>query len=88
MYPASLLAIRYLERGLRIPPVRFDKPANAVVPSGIRPGIADLIERKRAISELALGPPIPELGRFVEIELERRRGLFPGQDRPELVDKE
>ena len=81
-----LLAIRYLERGLGVPPVRFDKLADAVAPSGIRPGIAELLERKRATSELGLGPPIPELGRFIETELERHRGPFPGQDRPGLVD--
>lgn len=63
-------------------------PFDAVAPSGIRAGIAELLERKRATSELGLGPPIPELGRFIETELERHRGSFSGQDRPELVDEE
>ena len=83
-----LLAILYLERGLGIPPVRFDELVDAVAPSGIRAGIAELLERKRATSELGLGPPIPELGRFIETELERHRGSFSGPDRPELVDEE
>ena len=73
-----LLAIRYLERGLGIPPVRIDELVDAVAPSGIRAGIAELLERKRATSGLGLGPPIPELGRFIETELERHRGPVPG----------
>ena len=83
-----LLAILYLERGLGIPPVRFDVLVDAVAPRGIRPRIAELLERKRQTSELGRGTPIPEIDSFIRSELERHGDAFSGQDRPDPLDKE
>ena len=83
-----LLAIRHIEHGLGIPPVRFDPLVNAVAPGSIRPSIAELVERKRKTSELGTGKPIPEIDRFVRTELERHGDAFSGRDRPDRPDKE
>ena len=80
-----LLAIRHIESGRGLPPVRFDALVDAVAPAAIRPGIAELLERKRVTTELGLGEPIPALGRFIETELERHGGAFSGLGRPDLV---
>ena len=84
----ALLAIRHIERGLGVPPVRFEALMDAVAPAGIRPEIERLLERKRATSELGTGKPIPALGRFIGEELERHRDAFSGQGRPDLLDSE
>ena len=73
-----LLAIRHIEHGLGIPPVRFEPLVNAVAPGSIRPSIAELVERKRKISELGTGKPIPEIDRFVRTELERHGDCILG----------
>lgn len=83
-----LLAILYLEQGLGIPPVRFDALVDAVAPSGIRPRIAELLERKRQTSELGRGASIPEIDSFIRSELERHGDAFSGQDRPDPFDTE
>jgi predicted nucleotidyltransferase len=82
-----LLAIRYIEAGLGIPPVEFGKLVEAVAPGEIRNGIADLIEIKRNTVELGLGDPIPEIGRFIANELERHGQQWSGQGRPDLLSK-
>ena len=82
----ALLAIRHIERGLGVPPVRFEALVDAVAPMDIRPEIERLLERKRATSELGTGKPIPELGRFIEKELDRHRDAFSGQGRPDLLE--
>ena len=83
-----LLAIRYIEKGLGVPPVRFEALVDAVAPAPIRPGIASLLARKRETSELGKGDAIPELGQFIESELERHRDTFRGSGRPDLLDSE
>lgn len=80
-----LLAIRHIESGRGLPPVRFDALVGAVAPRAIRPGIDKLLERKRVTTELGLGEPIPELGRFIESELERHGEAFSGLGRPQLL---
>ena len=81
-----LLAIRHIERGLGVPPVRFEELVDAVAPMEIRPGIARLLEDKRVTSEVGTGRPFPELGRFVEAELARHRDAFSGLGRPHLLE--
>ena len=83
-----LLAIRHIERGLGVPPVRFERLVDSVAPKAIRPGIAGLLELKRVTSEMGTGRPIPELGRFIEAELERHRDTFSGLGRPDLLESE
>lgn len=81
-----LLAIRHIEQGLGVPPVRFESLVELVAPAAIRPGIGRLLSDKRVTSELGTGRPIPELGRFVEAELERHGSAFSGLGRPDLLD--
>jgi hypothetical protein len=80
-----LLAITHLEEGLGIPPVRFQELVDLVAPTRIRPAISNLLELKAQTSELGLGEPVPEIGEFIEDELERRGKAFSGQGRPDLL---
>lgn len=81
-----LLAIRYIEAGLGIPPVRFEQLVEAVAPHQLRHGIAELLALKSQTSELGLGAPIPPIGAFIESELERHGEQFKGQGRPDLLE--
>lgn len=81
-----LLAIRYIEHGKGIPPVRFEELVEAVAPDGIRASIAALLSLKRNTEELGLGEPIPEIGEFIESELDRHGAVFSGQGRPALLE--
>lgn len=81
-----LLAIRYIEAGLGIPPVEFARLVEAVAPDEIRLPIADLLALKRNTPELGTGPAIPALGRFIEAELQQHETRFIGQGRPELPE--
>lgn len=83
-----LLAIRYIEAGLGVPPMEFEKLVEAVAPSNIKPGIAHLLVEKRKTSELGYGEPISEINDFIEAELERHGDAFKGQGRPDLLAKE
>jgi len=83
-----LLAIRYIEQGIGIPPVRFEALVEAVAPDEIRASIVALLDLKRNTEELGLGDPIPEIGRFIESELERHGSVFSGQGRPDLLDND
>ena len=76
-----LLAIRYIESRWGIPPVRFGELVDAVAPAGIRPAITALLKQKRVTSEMGRGDPVPELGRFIEAELERHGEAFSGLGR-------
>ena len=80
-----LLAIRHIEQGLGIPPVRFQELVESVAPAQIRAAIANLLELKAQTSELGLGAPVPEINEFIEGELERHGQLFSGQGRPDLL---
>ena len=84
----ALLAIRYIESERGIPPVRFDELVDAVAPAEIRAGIRVLLDQKRATSEMGRGEPIPELGRFIEAELERHGEAFSGLGRPDLLESQ
>ncbi len=83
-----LLAIRHIEGGHGLPPVRFAELVDAVAPAETRPAIATLLRKKRATSETGRGEPIPELNRFVEAEFDRHDGAFSGMGRPDLSNSE
>lgn len=83
-----LLAIRYIQADLGVPPMEFEKLVEAVAPEAIRPGIARLLIEKRKTSELGYGEPIPEINHFIEAELERHGDTFKGQGRPDLLKKD
>jgi hypothetical protein len=80
-----LCAIRHVAQGLGLPPVRFQELVEAVAPRELRPAIAALLELKAQTSELGLGDPVPEIGVFIERELERHGQAFSGQGRPDLL---
>ena len=64
-----LLAIKHIEEGLGILPVRFQDLVDLVAPTRIRQAISNLLELKAQTSELGLGDPIPEIGEFIEGEI-------------------
>ena len=77
-----LFAIRHIEAGLGIPPVRFRELVALVAPERIRPAISHLLALKSQTSELGLGEPVAEIGSFIEAELERHSKAFTGPGRP------
>lgn len=83
-----LLAIRYIESGLGLPPVEFERLVDAVAPEEIRSGIEGLLDLKRRTPELGLGDPIPEIADFITAEFERHGGAFSGNDRPDMLSKQ
>ena len=83
-----LLAIRYIEQGLGVPPVEFARLLGSVLPESLRPSIDRLLVLKRNTEELGLGAQVPEINQFIEQELERHGSAFSGQDRPEVRGKE
>ena len=82
-----LLAIRYIEGGFGLPPVRFQELVDAVAPEEIRPPIHDLVELKLKTPEIGVGNAIPLLNDFIFSELSRHEGVLTGQGRPNLDDK-
>ena len=80
-----LLAIRYIEADLGVPPMEFERLVDAVAPDEIRDGIATLLAKKRVTSELGYGEPIPEINEFIGSELARHGDDFKGQGRPDLL---
>lgn len=80
-----LLAIRYIEEGLGIPPVEFERLVESVAPDPLRPIIDSLIALKRKTQELGVGPAIPQINAFIEQELDRHGGDFSGQGRPDIM---
>lgn len=83
-----LLAIRYIQQGLGVPPVEFERLMDTVLPESLRPSVERLLEAKRRSGELGLGPKVEEINRFVEEELERHGPEFSGQGRPEVLGKD
>lgn len=80
-----LLAIRYIEQDLGIPPVEFQKLVDTVAPEKIKPGITRLLAEKARTNEMGYGNPIAEINHFIESELERHGDSFKGQGRPDLL---
>lgn len=83
-----LLAIRFIEQFGGIPPVAFRELVDQVAPEELRTKIAQLVQRKREMPELGVGPAIPELSAFIKSEFERHKTLLSSLDRPELPDNE
>jgi predicted nucleotidyltransferase len=81
-----LLAIRYIEQGRGIPPVRFEELVAQVAPADLHESIWALLTLKRSTAELGLEDPIPALAGFIETELARHGARFSGQGRPDLLD--
>ena len=82
-----LLAIRYIQAGLGLPPVRFQSLVDAVAPEDIKGTIAELIQLKMVTPELRVGDAIPSLKKFILLELEKHQGTHTAQGRPDIQDK-
>ena len=82
-----LLAIRYIEAGLGVPPVEFEKLVDAVAPEKIKPAIDKLLALKRETPELGTGDRIPVINEFIENDLESHASRFTGQGRPDSLTK-
>jgi predicted nucleotidyltransferase len=72
-----LLACHWIEAGRGIAPVEFERllELDSLEPI-LRARIAELLEMKRSGVELARGPRIPEISRFLEAELPRLEGAI------------
>jgi len=67
-----LLAARWIEARGTPPPMAFAALLAATdLPPDFCEAVADLLARKQAAGEMADGPPMPALQRFIEAELER-----------------
>ncbi|WP_237060285.1 nucleotidyltransferase domain-containing protein [Microbulbifer sediminum] len=80
-----LLAIRYIQAGMGVPPVEFEKLVEAVAPREIRDDIASLLEQKRRTPEFGEGDRIESIDRFVAGEFEGHEEKFKGQGRPDML---
>ena len=79
-----LLAVQYIEKGLGIVPVEFQKIIDSTlsVDSPLRIAIEDLVARKRAGEELGKGPKIDVISQFINNEIERHKSIsFKGPER-------
>lgn len=83
-----LLALSFIGKFNRPPPVEFENLLKAVTPDKIIPGVERLLEIKRNSPELGLGDPIAEINSFIESELERHGSSFSGQGRPDLLTQQ
>lgn len=83
-----LLAIKYIEAGFGLPPVRFQELVESVAPLEIKEPIYELIELKSKTPEIGLGDAIPILNEFIFGELKRHEGVLTGQGRPVIDDKD
>ncbi|NEQ42262.1 MAG: nucleotidyltransferase domain-containing protein [Leptolyngbya sp. SIOISBB] len=80
-----LLAIRYIEAGLGVPPIEFLRLVEAVAPDGLRQEIIALTNLKRQSPELGVGDQNPLLNAFIRGEFERHDEMFAGVGRPNLA---
>lgn len=83
----SVLAVRYLEAGRGVPPIRFQDLLDAVAPAPVKAAAEDLVARKARTPELGLGEPIPVLGDFIRGELARLEVDLAGTRRPDLGER-
>ncbi|MBZ7664220.1 nucleotidyltransferase domain-containing protein [Klebsiella pasteurii] len=71
-----LLAVRWVEAGKGVPPMRFDELlAGSELETGLRAEIGELLERKQRAGEAENGPRRPLLHAFIQSEL--LRGAIP-----------
>ena len=76
-----LLGCRWIERRLGPVPMEFDRlVSRTLAEPEVRAALHALVARKRSDGELAVGPPVEALSRFVENELERLAALTGADD--------
>ena len=79
-----LLAVQYIEKGLGIVPVEFQKIIDSTLSAGspLRIAIEELVARKRAGEELGKGNKIVVISEFINNEIERHKNIsFKGPER-------
>ncbi len=78
-----LLAIQWIEAGLGIVPIEFERLVEQTVPAGeLKSEIEELVRVKRLTRETSDGPRLPAIHTFIEAELERHKAspeLSPGK---------
>lgn len=87
-----ILACRWIEQNRGVVPMEFANLVDKTVADpGVTKAIKDLISRKRQGDELSRANAIPEIGQFIEIELERlsakTEALPASQPDPEHLDE-
>jgi len=82
-----LLAIRYMELQLGLPPVPFQELVDAAAPDAIVEPIAALLKQKRETPEIGLGDSVPALNDFIFAEFERHGNAFSGTGRPDINEQ-
>lgn len=71
-----LLAVRWIEREGKAPPIEFDKLlAVLTAREDVLADIANLLERKKSGAEMDAAPPVQSLNAFIEGELQRLEAL-------------
>ncbi len=70
-----LLAARYIETHQCPPPVLFDDLMQMNLPTELRAGIEELLEKKKITQEKDLNPQIPVIRNFIQSELEYQKEL-------------
>jgi predicted nucleotidyltransferase len=83
-----ILACRWLDAHGTMPPTEFGLLVADQLPGELRTHVDGLLERKRAGDELAAGPRIPELSRFLAAETTRLRTALAATARSEVPDWE
>jgi hypothetical protein len=78
-----LLAVRWMERYREAPPMEFERLLDLVDDSSLRREIDQLLEFKRGSGEVDAIAPLPRVGAFIEVELERPAPEIPEGDRLE-----
>ena len=87
----AVLACRWIEVHRTPPPVEFDAVAAEVLPAPLRRVVEELLQRKRAGEELAMGQRIPAVSEFLDAEIVRlseaaRACGRTGAPDPEVLD--
>jgi len=79
-----LLSIKWLESKNTPAPIEFNKLFKYVENKELQQAIDELLEKKKSNEELAKGPSIPVLNKFIEAELNRLESFKPTKSMPNL----
>src|SRR5262245_23008487 len=81
-----VLACRWIAAHGTMPPMEFASLVDDQLPSGLRPVVDRLLERKRSGDELDSGPRIPAINEFLDSEMARLRealAMIPRRPAPD-----
>ena len=76
-----LLAVRWLEKRATPAPIEFVRLLDLVEDEAALHAIDELLEKKRASDEIAVGPAVPALNAFIESELEQLESAKPPESK-------